>query len=44
MISPRPRLVGGGDSRSTSRLHSSSAHRSMTRLNTGNLFPATCKY
>ncbi|XP_073971191.1 ventricular zone expressed PH domain-containing protein melted isoform X2 [Rhodnius prolixus] len=41
MISPRPRLVGGGDSRSTSRLHSSSAHRSMTRLNTGNLFPAT---
>ncbi|KAK9501661.1 hypothetical protein O3M35_012345 [Rhynocoris fuscipes] len=40
MISPRPRL-GGGDSRSTSRLHSSSAHRSMTRLNTGSLFPTT---
>ncbi|KAL1138058.1 hypothetical protein AAG570_009753 [Ranatra chinensis] len=34
VITPRPRL--GGDSRSTSRLHSSAAHRSMTRLNMGN--------
>uniref|UniRef100_A0A0A9WRW1 Protein melted n=1 Tax=Lygus hesperus TaxID=30085 RepID=A0A0A9WRW1_LYGHE len=40
MITPRPRL-GGGDSRSTSRLHSSSAHRSMTRLNLANLLPNT---
>lgn len=35
MVTPRPRL--GGDSRSTPRLHSSAAHRSMTRLN--NLLP-----
>lgn len=32
VITPRPRL-GGGDSRSTGRLHASTAHRSMTRLN-----------
>lgn len=34
MITPRPRLMA--DSRSTGRLQSSNAHRSMTRLNTGN--------
>lgn len=33
MISPRPRLMA--DSRSTGRLQSSNAHRSMTRLNAG---------
>lgn len=31
----RQQRLGGGDSKSTSRLHSTSAHRSMTRLNTG---------
>nr|CAD7455379.1 unnamed protein product [Timema tahoe] len=33
LVISRPRL--GGDSRSTGRLHTSAAHRSMTRLNTG---------
>lgn len=33
VITPRPRLMA--DSRSTGRLQSSNAHRSMTRLNTG---------
>ncbi|CAH1397437.1 unnamed protein product [Nezara viridula] len=37
LITPRARL--GGESRSTSRLHSSAAHRSMTRLNMGALLP-----
>lgn len=39
LITPRARL--GGESRSTSRLHSSAAHRSMTRLNMGALLPQT---
>jgi len=34
VITPRPRLLA--DSRSTGRLQSSNAHRSMTRLNAGN--------
>lgn len=34
VITPRPRLIA--DSRSTGRLQSSNAHRSMTRLNAGN--------
>jgi hypothetical protein len=33
VITPRPRLMA--DSRSTGRLQSSNAHRSMTRLNAG---------
>lgn len=33
MITPRTRLIA--DSRSTGRLQSSNAHRSMTRLNAG---------
>ena len=35
VITPRLRLIG--DSRSTGRLHPSAPHRSMTKLNNGNL-------
>lgn len=40
VITPRLRLIG--DSRSTGRLHTSTAHRSMTKLNNGN--PLSCVF
>nr|CAD7587522.1 unnamed protein product [Timema genevievae] len=40
LVISRPRL--GGDSRSTGRLHTSAAHRSMTRLNTGDECAFVC--